>query len=105
LHQVSGEAGCPRCPVALPNHEEWRGPAFVTSEIKANEFAYRLDVAPEANELFRQVTLDCPAVACAHGIDKNQVCLIKPCVLVVDELIGRGGHHAVRLHSHALGAN
>src|SRR6185312_11218314 len=93
------------CPVALSYHEKWRRPAFGTPEIKANEFTHRLDVAPQADEFFCQIALNRTAVAGAHRIDKNQVCLVEPGVFVIDKLIGRRRHHAIRLHSDALWAD
>ena len=41
----------------------------------------------------------------ANGINKDEISLVEPGVFVIDQLVGRRRHHAIRLHAYALGAN
>ena len=105
LDEVTGQPRRARGPVALADQEEWRAPALVAAEVEADELAHRFDVALNAPELLAQLRLHRPAVPGPHGVDEDEVGLVEPALIVVDELIGRRRHAAVVEHLHALGAD
>ena len=53
-----------------------------------------------APELRAQFRLRRTAVAGPHGIDEDEIGPIEPGLVVVYQLVGRGGHTAVRTHLH-----
>src|SRR6185437_14083489 len=74
-------------------------------EIKPDEFAHGFDVASETDEFLSLVALHSTAVAGAHRINEDEIRLIEPRIFVVHKLVWRRGHHAFRLHAHALGTD
>src|ERR1051326_836926 len=105
LDQIAREPGGTGGAVAFADHKERRGPALIAAEVETDEFADGFDIAAQAEEFARLVALNGAAVAGAHGIDEDQIGLVEPGVFIVDQLIRRRRHHAVRLHAYALGSD
>src|SRR5581483_4205918 len=101
LDQIAGKPGGARGAIALADQEQWRVPAIIACEIEADELADGCDIALQAPEFLSQLGVCRPAVAGAHGIDKDQVGHIEPGLVVVHQLERRLRHAAVRQHVHA----
>ncbi len=87
--------------VTFAGDEQRRRPPGVSGKIQPYKLADGLNVALQSAEALQKVGVGGAAVAGSHRIDKHQIRLIQPRLIVVHELVrsGRQASVAVELHS------